>query len=97
QEVVGGASSVEASRAAFCKLFIPGAVALLTNALGFAVIMIIDIPIVRELGITACIGVLLMIVTNKMILPIALTYVKLEESSRQNSLKPDSPFRSALW
>jgi predicted RND superfamily exporter protein len=97
QEVVGGASSIEASRAAFCKLFIPGAVALLTNALGFAVIMIIDIPIVRELGITACIGVLLMIVTNKMILPIALTYVKLEESSRQNSLKPDSPFRSALW
>jgi hypothetical protein len=43
---------------------------LLTNALGFMVIMLIDIPIVHELGITACLGVLLMIMTNKMILPI---------------------------
>ncbi|TAM33044.1 MAG: RND family transporter, partial [Nevskiaceae bacterium] len=67
-EVVAGADSVQAADSAFRKLFIPGAVALLTNALGFAVIMFIDIPIVHELGITACIGVLLMIVTNKMIL-----------------------------
>ena len=54
-EVVHGADSVQAAHTAFRKLFIPGAVALLTNALGFAVIMFIDIPIVHELGITACI------------------------------------------
>ncbi|HEX4895598.1 MAG TPA: MMPL family transporter [Solimonas sp.] len=87
QEAVAGASAIEASRAAFTKLFIPGAVALLTNALGFAVIMVIDIPIVHELGITACLGVLLMIITNKMILPIILTHMKLEESSREYSAK----------
>ena len=80
-EVVRGADSVSAAKAAFTKLFIPGAVALLTNALGFAVIMFIHIPIVRELGITACIGVLLMIATNKMILPIILCNVKLEASA----------------
>jgi len=97
QEVVAGATSVEASHAAFCKLFIPGAVALLTNALGFAVIMFIDIPIVHELGITACIGVLLMIATNKMILPIILTRMKLEESSRQHSLKGPSPLMGGVW
>jgi len=82
QEVVGGASAVEASRRAFRKLFVPGAVALLTNALGFAVIMFIQIPIVHELGITACLGVLLMIITNKMILPILLTHLRLEDSCR---------------
>ena len=97
QEVVGGADSIEASRAAFRKLFIPGAVALLTNALGFAVIMFIDIPIVHELGITACLGVLLMIITNKMILPILLTHLKLEESSKRHSLKPESPFTTKVW
>jgi uncharacterized protein len=85
QEVVGGASSVEASRRAFRKLFVPGAVALLTNALGFAVIMFIDIPIVHELGITACLGVLLMIITNKMILPIILTHIRLEDSCRRHT------------
>jgi predicted RND superfamily exporter protein len=84
-EAAAGASSLEASRAAFRKLFVPGAVALLTNALGFGVIMIIDIPIVHELGITACLGVLLMIITNKMILPIILTHITLEESSKRFS------------
>jgi uncharacterized protein len=47
----------------------------------------IDIPIVHELGITACLGVLLMIITNKMILPIILTHITLEESSRRYSAR----------
>lgn len=54
QALVRGASSVDAARDAFRKLFVPGTVALLTNALGFMVIMRIRIDIVRELGITAC-------------------------------------------
>ncbi|MGH8505457.1 MAG: efflux RND transporter permease subunit [Stenotrophobium sp.] len=80
-----GKSSLEAARASFRDIFIPGSVALLTNALGFAVIMLIDIPIVHELGITACIGVLLMIITNKMILPIMLSWLTLEKSSRERA------------
>lgn len=74
---------VAASRQAFIKLFIPGAVALLTNALGFMVIMLIKIDIVRELGITASIGVALMIITNKFMLPILLSYTRL--SSRESA------------
>ena len=96
-EVVAGASSIEASRASFRKLFIPGSVALLTNALGFAVIMFIDIPIVHELGITACIGVLLMVITNKMVLPIILTHVKLEQSSLERGRRLRSGFAQWLW
>ncbi|MGH8454813.1 MAG: efflux RND transporter permease subunit, partial [Nevskiales bacterium] len=96
-EVVAGATPVAAAHASFCKLFIPGAVALLTNALGFAVIMIIDIPIVHELGITACLGVLLMIVTNKMILPIILSHLTLEESSRRHTAKTGPSRADALW
>ena len=61
----------------FRNLAIPGTVALVTNALGFMVIMLIDIPIVHELGVTACLGVLLMIMTNKMILPIILSHLSL--------------------
>ena len=85
QEIIAGKTSEQAAHAAFTKLFIPGAVALLTEALGFGVIMLIAIPIVSELGITACIGVLLMIITNKMILPIILSHLSLEESSRRHS------------
>ncbi|WP_233575086.1 efflux RND transporter permease subunit [Stagnimonas aquatica] len=101
-EVVAGADSLQAADSAFRKLFIPGAVALLTNALGFAVIMFIDIPIVHELGITACIGVLLMIVTNKMILPIILSHVSLEESCKQHHRQRaqncnDNRFSERCW
>jgi predicted RND superfamily exporter protein len=77
REVAAGVDSLQASKNAFSKLFVPGTLALLTNVLGFAVIMIIPIDIVRELGITASLGVAWMIMTNKMLLPILLSYLKL--------------------
>lgn len=83
QEVLHGHNSIDAAHSAFSKLFVPGSVALLTNALGFLVIMRIDIPSVRELGITACLGVLLMIITNKMMLPILLSHMRLEASAKK--------------
>ena len=81
REVVGGADSLTAARRAFSRLFIPGTLALLTNVLGFAVIMLIPIDIVRELGITASLGVAWMIVTNKMLLPILLSYLTMSKSA----------------
>ena len=80
QEVLAGKDSLQAAQLAFCKIFIPGSLALLMNALGFGVIMLIDIPIVHELGVTACIGVMLMIITNKLMLPIIISYLRLERS-----------------
>ena len=78
QEVLAGSDSVSAAKVAFRKIFIPGALALLMNALGFGVIMLIDIPIVHELGVTACIGVMLMIITNKIVLPLLIAHLQLE-------------------
>ena len=96
QDVLAGSSSVQAAHSAFCKIFIPGSLALLMNALGFGVIMLIDIPIVHELGVTACIGVMLMIITNKLMLPIILSYLKLEPSALARGLKAVGS-RHALW
>jgi predicted RND superfamily exporter protein len=83
-ETLHGADGITASRACFQKLFIPGAMALLANALGFMVIAFVDIEIVRELAFTATIGVTVMIITNKMLLPILLSYYKFspEEASK---------------
>ncbi|MNF35124.1 Membrane protein YdfJ [compost metagenome] len=96
QDVLAGADSQTAAHAAFCKIFIPGSLALLMNAVGFAVIMLIDIPIVHELGATACLGVLLMIVTNKMMLPIIISHLRLERSA-QPSNKPLAGRKHPLW
>ncbi|MGE8322616.1 MAG: efflux RND transporter permease subunit [Pseudomonas sp.] len=96
QDVVAGASAQQAARSAFCKIFIPGSLALLMNALGFAVIMLIDIPIVHELGVTACIGVMLMIITNKLMLPIILSWLRLEPAALQQA-KAREAGRHRLW
>lgn len=84
QDVLAGMGASEAAESAFRKLAIPGTVALLANALGFMVIMVIDIPIVHELGVTACLGVALMIITNKMFMPIILSHLKLEKIALNN-------------
>ncbi len=81
REVAHGADSLNAAKRSFAKLFIPGTLALLTNVLGFAVIMLIPIDIVRELGITASLGVAWMIITNKMLLPILLSYTRMSKDA----------------
>ena len=90
REVVGGADNLTAAKHSFAVIFIPGTLALLTNVLGFAVIMLIPIDIVRELGITASLGVAWMIVTNKMLLPILLSYLSLSKKSLEREVTQES-------
>ncbi|VXC09961.1 Transporter [Pseudomonas sp. 8AS] len=92
--VLAGEDSSSAAASAFRALAVPGSVALLANALGFLVIMLIDIPIVHELGVTACLGVALMIATNKLCLPIILSHLQLEASARPSGKRPE---RAGLW
>jgi predicted RND superfamily exporter protein len=75
-ETLHGADGVTASTHSFEKLFIPGATALLANAFGFMVIAFVDIEMVRELAYTATIGVTVMIITNKVLLPILMSYYR---------------------
>jgi hypothetical protein len=80
-EVLRGCGPETAARIAFTKLLVPGTLALVTNALGFIVMLHIEIDIVREFAVTASLGVLLMIVTNKVLLPVMLSYIQLEPSA----------------
>ena len=89
REVVAGADSLTAAQHSFAVIFIPGTLALLTNVLGFAVIMLIPIDIVRELGITASLGVAWMIITNKMLLPILLSYLSMSRETLSREIKQE--------
>ncbi|WP_299725612.1 efflux RND transporter permease subunit [uncultured Endozoicomonas sp.] len=95
QDVLMGMTPIDAAESAFRKLAIPGTVALLANALGFMVIMVIDIPMVHELGVTACLGVAMMIVTNKMFMPIILSHLKLENMAFSGPDRPD--VKHPIW
>ncbi len=97
-EMRTGSTAIHAAELAFRRLAIPGTLALLMNALGFMVIMLIDIPIVHELGLTACLGVSLMIFTNKVILPVALSYLPYKRSAEEkNPDGMDARSRARWW
>ena len=92
-----GKDNLEAARNAFAKLFIPGAMALLANALGFLVMLSIHIDMVRELAITASLGVALMIATNKMLLPVLLSWTSLSPAALERARRGPGRLSLALW
>lgn len=94
--VAEGMDSKAAARQAFNRLFIPGATALIANAAGFAVIMVIDIAIIRELGITASIGVAVMLITNKFMLPVMLSYLQLSPAELARAHGPEKKVDSQM-
>ena len=96
RDVATGTDSQTAARRAFAKLFVPGTLALLTNVLGFAVIMLIPIDIVRELGITASLGVAWMILTNKVLLPLLLSHVKIDKRTASQQVNQESRM-TGIW
>jgi predicted RND superfamily exporter protein len=71
REISHGSSTEEAARASFTGLLIPGTLALITAFVSFITLVLIPIPMVRELAVTASIGVAFKIVTNLVMLPIA--------------------------
>jgi hypothetical protein len=78
KKVASGLSTSEAAQASFNALLIPGGIALLSDTVGFLTLLSIDIGIIRELAITASIGVAMIILTNLILLPILLSYVKIK-------------------
>jgi predicted RND superfamily exporter protein len=79
REVCAGNDAGTAARRSFSGLFIPGSMALATAFVGFATLTLIPIPMIRELGITASIGVAYKIVTNLIMLPVAASYCRFGE------------------
>ena len=79
KEVCTGVDTPTAARRSFTGLLIPGTMALVTAFVGFATLTLIPIPMIRELGITAAIGVAYKIVTNLVMLPVAASYVGFDD------------------
>ncbi|MDY0021808.1 efflux RND transporter permease subunit [Arenimonas caeni] len=78
---------LEAARLSFRMLLIPGTVALLAGCIGFGAIMVIPIDMVRELAITATVGVALTILTDLVLLPVLLSYTRLRNIDRKREFR----------
>jgi predicted RND superfamily exporter protein len=69
-----GVSCFDACRSSFTGLLIPGTLALVTALVSFITLLLIPIPMVRELSIAASLGVGFKIITNLVMLPVAASY-----------------------
>ena len=90
QDIGRGASRLVAARLTFRRLFLAGLTALLADAVGFAVLLVIDIQAIRELAIAASIGVAVLIFTNLILLPILLSYSGVSARAAQRSLRAEN-------
>lgn len=97
KEVVAGSTTKESARRAFRRLLIPGGVALVSDTVGFMTLLVIDIGIIRELAITASMGVAVIILTNLLLLPLLMSYLKLEGSYRSKMAKKTSDETLKIW
>jgi predicted RND superfamily exporter protein len=77
---IAGMTVSNASKLAFSSLLIPGGIALLSDTVGFMTLLVIDIGIIKELAITASMGVAVIILTNLILLPVLMSFITLDES-----------------
>ncbi|WP_341643857.1 efflux RND transporter permease subunit [Thauera sp. SDU_THAU2] len=89
QDIGRGTHRLVAARYTFRRLFLAGLTALLADAVGFAVLMIIDIPVIKDLAITASMGVGTLIFTNLVLLPVFLSYTGVSAAAAKRSLKEE--------
>jgi predicted RND superfamily exporter protein/carboxylesterase type B len=90
QDVGRGTHRVVAARYTFRRLFAAGLTALLCDAVGFLVLVSIQIKVIQDLAVIASIGVAVLIFTNLVLLPVLLSYTGVSAKAAQRSLQADS-------
>ena len=89
QDIGRGTHRVIAARYTFRRLFLAGLTALVSDAVGFAVLMIIDIGVIRDLAFISSIGVAVIIFTNLILVPIALSFIGVGSKAAVRSLRAE--------
>ncbi len=90
QDIGRGMDKVDAARNTFRRLFIAGFTSLVCDAVGFAVLFLINIEAIRALALTASIGVAVLIFTNLILLPILLTYSGVRKVAAVRALRHET-------
>ena len=91
-----GLDSMEAARRTFRQLLAPAIVALLADLVGFITILLIPVQVIREMAVTASIGVAIVILTDLVLLPVLVSFVRFDDGYRQRVEKRQRVL-GALW
>jgi predicted RND superfamily exporter protein len=97
QDIGRGTHRYIAARYTFRRLFLAGVTALLSDGVGFAVLMIIQIQVIQDLAITASIGVLVLIFTNLILIPVVLSYTGVGKTCAERASRPPKSMEEMHW
>ncbi|HEY0914040.1 MAG TPA: MMPL family transporter [Solimonas sp.] len=89
-------NSFDASLYTWRRLAVYGTMAIMTGFVGFALIAVIPIDIIREMALNASLGMFAILITNKIMMPIWLTWIdigdpeafRLKQEQRDSVLDP---------
>jgi predicted RND superfamily exporter protein len=79
EAAVAGVGSMDAARQTFRQLLMPAIIALLADLVGFITILLIPVQVVQEMAVTASIGVAIVILTDLVLLPVLVSWVKWDD------------------
>jgi uncharacterized protein len=71
-----------AARGAFRQLLVPAVVALVSDLVGFVTILYIPVQVIQEMAITASIGVAIVLLTDLILLPVLVSFVRFDAGYR---------------
>lgn len=97
QDIGRGTHRLIAARYTFRRLFLAGLTALLCDAVGFGVLLLIHIEVIRQLALIASLGVALLVFTNLILLPILLSYTGVGAQAAQRSLHSEQGSKHRMW
>ncbi|MDI9245052.1 MMPL family transporter [Marinobacter sp. CHS3-4] len=83
-EASKGFDPMTAARLAFRALYIPGMLALISDAFGFLTLLFIEIDVIKDLAVAAGLGVAIVIVTNLVLHPLIMSYIGITKGGIKN-------------
>ncbi|MBN2791431.1 MAG: RND family transporter [Desulfuromonadales bacterium] len=90
QDIGRGAHKLVAARLTFRRLFRPGLTAVISDAVGFAVLMVIQIQVIQELAVAASSGEAVLIFTNLILIPLILSYAGVSSTAAERAVRSES-------
>lgn len=95
-ETAAGANGEQAARRAFSSLFKAGTMGIAMEAIGFLTMLVIGIKVIQALAISASVGTALIALTNFVLLPVLMSYVRIGDRAVQK-LREKQRHTPAIW
>ncbi len=96
-EAVDGDNRLMVARSGFQRVIGPGMSALISDIVGFAVIALIDVQVIKEIAVAASIGVAGIILTNLCLLPVLLSYLDLSNRKAREGRSLEGTNSKRFW